>query len=121
MLDRKFLWMKTQHLPNPQKDAKMEMRRRENSEEDEGNDMYPLPFLDKDDSMRRFTSLHSDSQRMELESRFRSRIRQQKLENARIVKANVPNVGDFITDPIKRHVQRRLLRQRVKIHAGLEE
>lgn len=121
MLDRKFLWMKTQHLPNPQKDAKMEMRRRENEEAEQGNDMYPLPFLEKDDSMRRFNRTHSETQRMELESRFRARIRQQKIENAKIVKANIPDVGSFITDPIKRHVQRRLLRQRVKIHSGLEE
>lgn len=121
MLDRKFLYMKTMHLPNPQKDAKMEMRKREDAEKKEGNDMYPLQFLERDDSERKFASLQSESQQMELESRFRSRIREQKLENASIVKANVPNVGDFITDPIKRHVERRLLRQRVKIHGGLEE
>ncbi|CAK0846721.1 unnamed protein product, partial [Prorocentrum cordatum] len=57
----------------------------------------------------------------ELESRFRNRIREQKLENARIVKANVPSVGGAVVDPIQRHVGRRLLRQRVKIQAGLED
>jgi len=121
MLDRKFLWMKTQHLPNPQKDAKMEIRRREKAEDSEGNDMYPPPFLEKDSDARQFAKIKAETQQEELESRFRSRIRQQKLENARIVKANIPDVGNFVTDPIKRHVQRRLLRQRVKIHAGLEE
>merc|ERR1712113_440836 len=38
-----------------------------------------------------------------------------------IVKASVPDVGGLVTDPIKRHVQRRLLRQRPKIQFGLEE
>merc|ERR1712190_661290 len=56
-----------------------------------------------------------------MESHFRTRIRQEKLENARIVKASVPEVGGLVTDPIKRHVQRRLLRQRPKIHYGLEQ
>merc|ERR1719160_2197354 len=101
MLDRKILWMKTQQLPNPQKDAKMEMRRRENLEKQSGNDMYPPPMIEQEPSKRHIDQLVEDSQRAELESRFRSRIRQQKLENARIVKANVPNVGGLITDPIK--------------------
>lgn len=99
----------------------MEMRRREKQEEEAGNDMYPPPFLDTDGSSGRFKDMVSSAQRAELESRFRSRIRQQKLENARIVKASQPDVGKFVTDPIRRHVDRRLLRQRVKIHAGLEE
>lgn len=121
MIQRKILWMKSQHLPNPQKDAKMEMRRRENAEKSEGNDMYPPPFSERELDTEKFSTMVAESQRDELESRFRSRIREQKLENARIVKANVPNVGHFIADPIKRHVNRRLLRQRTKIHAGLEE
>lgn len=32
----------------------------------------------------------------------------------------VLQVGELVLDPIERHVKRRLVRQRVKIHAGLE-
>eukprot|EP00747_Dinoflagellata_sp_TGD_P169543 gnl/TRDRNA2_/TRDRNA2_198766_c0_seq1.p1 gnl/TRDRNA2_/TRDRNA2_198766_c0~~gnl/TRDRNA2_/TRDRNA2_198766_c0_seq1.p1 ORF type:complete len:444 (-),score=76.27 gnl/TRDRNA2_/TRDRNA2_198766_c0_seq1:59-1390(-) len=123
MLDRKLLWLKMQHLPNPEKDAKLAMRRqqREQEEETAGNDMYPPPFLDVHPSNKKFERLENDARKGELESRFRNRIRQEKLANARIIKANTPNVGDMITDPIKRHVYRRLVRQRVKIQTNLEE
>merc|ERR1719454_748357 len=83
--------------------------------------MYPVPFQDAHPGNKRFQRMEDAARQEELESRFRARIREQKLENARIVKANQPSVGDLITDPIQRHVQRRLVRQRVKIHAGLEE
>lgn len=126
MLDRKLLWLKQQGLPNPAKDAKMTIRAEKNREEEEkaagsGGDMYPLPYLDAHPGNRRLQKMEDFARQDELESRFRARLREQKLENARIVKANQPSVGDLITDPIQRHVQRRLVRQREKIHAGLEE
>lgn len=127
MLDRKVHWMKMQELPNAEKDAKMTLRRQKRLEEEqkaEAGDsppMYPPPFLDEHPGSRWLTNLEEKARRDELESRFRTRIREQKLENARIVKAAAPKVGDLITDPIQRHVQRRLVRQRAKIHAGLEE
>lgn len=83
--------------------------------------MYPLPYLDAHPGNRRLQKMEDSARQDELESRFRARLREQKLENARIVKANQPDVGDLVTDPIQRHVQRRLVRQREKIHAGLEE
>merc|ERR1712176_508512 len=108
MLDRKVLWMKMQGLPNPEKEAKTTIRRQERAEEETkkaegGHDMYPLPFLDAHPGSRRLTRMENDARREEMESHFRTRIRQEKLENARIVKANVPDVGGLVTDPIKRH------------------
>ena len=49
MMDRKILWLKQSHLPNPQREAKMTLRRQKQREEEEeadaaGGDMYPLPF-----------------------------------------------------------------------------
>lgn len=120
MLDRKLMWLKMQHLPNPQKDAKMEMRRRQVQEEDQGDDMYPLPFLDVPPATGNLKSLQEKADRDTLESRFRTRIRQEKLDNARIAKSTIPEVGEVITDPVKRHIQRRLVRQRSKIQGGLE-
>jgi len=128
MLDRKIMWMKMQDLPNPQKEAKMTLRREEREKEESklavegsGGEMYPPPFLDQHPQSRRLTKMEEKARHEELESRFRNRIRTQKLENARIVKGAAPRVGDVITDPIERHVSRRLVRQRVKIHAGLED
>lgn len=128
MLDRKLRWLKMQHLPNPQKDAKMEFRRRLADEEAAKSDeapMYPPPLSDHDNNNKwnnhKMQGLVEGAQRDELESRFRSRIREEKLRNARIIKAATPKLGDIVTDPIKRHVHRRLLRQRVVIYDGLEE
>lgn len=126
MLERKILWMKSQHLPNPQRDAKLQLRaerEREKMKEERAMELYPPPLIDTplEDEEKKLKKLQDLGQQLELESRFRNRIREQKLENARIVKANQPAVGGIITDPIQRHVQRRLLRQRPGIHQGLEE
>merc|ERR1719362_36132 len=126
MMDRKILWLKRQHLPNPQRDAKMTLRRQQQAKENQtaSNDkavMYPPPFLDVQPGSRRIQRMEEAAKLEELESRFRMRIREQKLENARIVKAAVPDLGGVITDPIQRHVNNRLVRQRVKIQTGLED
>jgi len=126
MLDRKILWLKQQELPNPQREAKMTLRAEKRKDDEakaagDGGDMYPPPFLDSHPGSGRLTRMEDAARQEELESRFRARIRETKLENARILKANQPNVGDLVTDPIKRHVERRLVRQREKIHAGLED
>lgn len=120
MLDRKLMFLKMQHLPNPKKDAKMEMRRLKTQEEDQGEDMYPLPFLDLPPASAGFKLMQERADRETLESRFRMRIRQQKLDSARVAKSPIPQVGEVVTDPLKRHIQRRLLRQRAKIKGGLE-
>lgn len=126
MLNRKMLWLKMQDLPNPHKEAKMTVRREKKLALQEQNasnmgQLYPPPFMDAHPGSGWLTREEENARRDELESRFRNRIRQQKLENARIVKQPAPMVGDFITDPIQRHVNRRLIRQRAKIHMGLEE
>ncbi|CAJ1350851.1 unnamed protein product [Effrenium voratum] len=125
MMDRKLLWLKQADLPNPQRDAKLAMRARKKREEEEkaagpGGDMYPVPFQDVHPGSRKLQKMEESARLDELESRFRARIRQQKVENARIVKANKPQVGHMVVDPIQRHVHRRLVRQRVKINQGLE-
>mmetsp|Transcript_95283 Transcript_95283/g.188839 ORF Transcript_95283/g.188839 Transcript_95283/m.188839 type:complete len:387 (-) Transcript_95283:173-1333(-) len=126
MLDRKILWLKMQHLPNPQKEAKMTLRRQKQAEDEQtaSNDkavMYPPPFLDVQPGAKRIQRMEEAARLEELESRFRMRIREQKLESARMVKAAVPDLGGVITDPIQRHINRRLVRQRVKIQTGLED
>jgi len=125
MLDRKIRWLKQMEMPNPQREAKLSMRRKKLQEEEEkrvpgGGDMYPVPFEDKHPGHSKLQRMEDGARLDELESRFRARIRQQKKENAAIVKANKPQVGELITDPIERHVKRRLVRQREKIHEGLE-
>mmetsp|Transcript_95326 Transcript_95326/g.255943 ORF Transcript_95326/g.255943 Transcript_95326/m.255943 type:complete len:249 (+) Transcript_95326:291-1037(+) len=127
MLDRKIRWLKSMDLPNPEKEAKLTLQRQQRDEEAKkeaesaGMDMFPGPFFEAPPGDRRISDMEEKARIEELESRFRNRIREQKLENARIVKANVPSVGGAVVDPIQRHVGRRLLRQRVKIQAGLED
>lgn len=120
MLDRKLMWLKMQHLPNPEKEAKMEMRRLKVQEEDQGEDMYPLPFLDVPPASGKMVWMKDKAALDTLESRFRTRIRQEKLDSARVAKTPIPEVGDAVNDPLKRHIQRRLVRQRSKIMSGLE-
>lgn len=127
MLDRKVQYLKRAHLPNPHRDAKMALRKEaeKEKEEEEGKSMelYPPPLLnttaDKDEL--KLQKMMDSSRHEELESRFRNRIREQKLENARIVKASVPVMNGVVTDPIQRHIEKRLLRQRPGIHMGLED
>jgi len=127
MLDRKILWLKMSNLPNPEKEAKFSMRRTQEAEEQRKKEesssqqLYPPPFLDVQPAAKRLEKMEESARTEELESRFRARIREEKLENARILKANVPSIGGIVNDPIQRHVHRRLVRQRVKIHTGLEE
>lgn len=122
MLDRKLHWLRMQHLPNPERDAKLTIRRQKVMEEAEQErlDMYPPPFLDTPIAGGH-QRLQDEARQLEMESRFRQRIRLQKLESAKIAKSQVPDVAGLINDPIKRHVHRRLVRQRRKIHEGLEE
>lgn len=123
MLDRKILWMKKQHLPNPQKDAKMTMRQRQEAElaNSAGHDMYPLPFLDMQPNAPKLKKMMDEAQLDMLESRFRNRIRTEKWNVAKSVKSYVPDMAGDVQDPIKRHMERRRLRQRVKLHLGVEE
>lgn len=126
MHQRKLLWLKQQELPNPEKEAKMLFRRQERQKEEEkaaagGGDLYPPAFLDVHPGNRKLVKMEEGARIDELESRFRARIRQQKLDNARILKDNVPRVGNLVLDPIKKHVRKRLLRQRALITKGLEE
>lgn len=128
MLDKKILWMKMQDEPNPQKDAKMQMRAKENEEkarqaaaEGAGGQLYPPPFVENDRQDRKLQAMEDEGRLEELESRFRNRIRQEKLESSKLARTPAPTIGDLITDPKERHVDRRLVRQRVKIQRGLEE
>ncbi|CAE7811199.1 unnamed protein product [Symbiodinium sp. CCMP2592] len=125
MLDRKIRWLKLMELPNPEREAKRTLRLQQLKEAEEkrvpgGGDMYPVPFQDLHPGHSKLQRMEEGARLMELESRFRARIRQQKLQNAAIVKAQKPQVGELITDPIQRHVKRRLVRQREKIHEGVE-
>ncbi|CAE7902797.1 unnamed protein product [Symbiodinium sp. KB8] len=125
MLDRKIRWLKLMELPNPEREAKRSLKLQQLKEAEEkrvpgGGDMYPVPFQDMHPGHSKLQRLEEGARLMELESRFRARIRQQKLQHAAIVKAQKPQVGELITDPIQRHVKRRLVRQREKIHEGVE-
>ncbi|PFH34976.1 hypothetical protein BESB_058630 [Besnoitia besnoiti] len=61
------------------------------------------------------------TKRDELVSRIRTKIREEKLANAKLMKAPVPNVAGHIVDPIKYHVARRTVRLGRLIQAQLEE
>lgn len=123
MLDSKLLFMKQQHLPNPERDAKQQLRDIDKKEEAEKQigDLYPPPFMEERAQTGRDRGMETRARRDELVSKLRNRIRQERLENAKLLKKKSPSVGSKLTDAIQRHVQRRLVRQRSGITAKLED
>jgi len=122
MLDRKLLWLKHEGMLNPRKEAKLAMHRAQRFEQQEKANftLYPPPVLDTDPNVHKMEGAQNRAQRMELESRFRSRIRLEKIANSKMLKAESPDIGDIVTDPLKRHVWKRLVRQRSEIYKGME-
>jgi len=128
MMDRKIMYMKMHSAQNPSKDAYVTLKTIKQKEEADkaaaegvGGALYPPPFMEDAKTQSKFDQMEDAGRLEELESRFRTRIRREKRENARLMKTSVPEIGGVVTDPIKKHVARRLVRQRTVIHKNLEE
>ncbi|KAL8270990.1 hypothetical protein Esti_005088 [Eimeria stiedai] len=119
LLDRRIRWLKSRALPNPDKDAAALIRAQEPQTED-----ALVKSLGLDDGVRaarRLVRMEADAERQELASRIRAKMREEKLANAKLMKAALPNVRGQVVDPIKFHVARRTIRQARLLQSQLEE
>ncbi|KAL8436520.1 hypothetical protein ACSSS7_001657 [Eimeria intestinalis] len=93
LLDRRIRWLKSRALPDPDKDAAALIRAQEPQTED-----ALVKSLGLDDGVRaarRLVRMEADAERQELASRIRAKMREEKLANAKLMKAALPNVqGD---------------------------
>ncbi|KAL8425591.1 hypothetical protein Efla_004426 [Eimeria flavescens] len=125
LLDRRVRWLKSRALPDPDRDAAAAIRAQEVQTED-----ALVKSLGLDDGVRaarRLVRMEADAERQELASRIRAKMREEKLANAKLMKAALPNVqgklhfAATIVDPIKFHVARRTIRQARLLQSQLEE
>ncbi|KAL8454595.1 hypothetical protein Emed_000316 [Eimeria media] len=119
LLDRRIRWLKSRALPDPDKDAAAIIRAQEPQTED-----ALVKSLGLDDGVRaarRLVRMEADAERQELASRIRAKMREEKLANAKLMKAALPNVQGQVVDPIKFHVARRTIRQARLLQSQLEE
>ncbi|CEL97951.1 unnamed protein product [Vitrella brassicaformis CCMP3155] len=125
LLDRRMRWLKMNMLPNPQKDAKMYLRQVDSeaatNDDDEEERLYPPPFMDERPDSPRITRMVNETRHLEVESRLRARIREEKWEVARILKEPAPTVGGVVLDHQEYHVQRRTVRIGRLIQSALEQ
>ncbi|EER12472.1 hypothetical protein Pmar_PMAR020910 [Perkinsus marinus ATCC 50983] len=112
MMDRKLKWLKENNLPDPAKVAKYMTRVKRSQEKEPGGEMYPPPFQVESPNVRKETKMLSQAERDTLESRLRTKIREEKKLNVRVLRQSEPAVGEVITDPIARHRAMRKLRTR---------
>ncbi|KAF4692139.1 hypothetical protein FOZ60_014093 [Perkinsus olseni] len=120
MMDRKLKWLKENNLPDPAKVAKYMTRVKKSREREPGGEMYPPPFQTESPNVKKETKMLSQAERDTLESRLRSKIREEKKLNVRVLRQSEPAVGEVITDPIARHRAMRKLRTRSIISEHLD-
>ncbi|CDI83065.1 Chromosome I, complete genome, related [Eimeria acervulina] len=120
LLDRRVRWLKARALPDPEREAAAIIKQHSNPQTEDSL----VKSLGMDDGVRaarRIVRMEADAERQELASRIRAKIREEKLANAKLMKAALPNVQGQIIDPIKFHVARRTVRQARLLQSQLEE
>eukprot|EP00921_Rhytidocystis_pertsovi_P004496 GHVQ01007825.1.p1 GENE.GHVQ01007825.1~~GHVQ01007825.1.p1 ORF type:complete len:571 (+),score=71.47 GHVQ01007825.1:368-2080(+) len=137
-LDRRLRWMKMTGLPNPEKEVALQLKAeraeaKQKAFEDKAKasgaadgtpQYYPLPFLNRDDetpAIGREKRLIERGQEMELVSRLRNTIRQEKKKTDFELKEAMPESAGPLLDPIRYHVERRRDRIGVMLKNHLEE
>ncbi|XP_026189690.1 uncharacterized protein LOC34619218 [Cyclospora cayetanensis] len=119
LLDRRVRWLKARALPDPERDAAAVIRNQTPQSED--SLVKSLGLDDGVRAARRLVRMEADAERQELASRIRAKMREEKLANAKLMKAALPNVQGQVVDPIKFHVARRTIRQARLLQSQLEE
>jgi len=119
LIDNKLRWLKQQTGPSATEQAEEYVRelrqiRREEEEQQEGR----LPF---DPEKRVHDKIMDTTRKLEYESRCRNKLRKEKLENAKLIKAVSPVVGGAPTDPIKKHIERRNVRLNAMLLSTIEQ
>ncbi|EPT27305.1 hypothetical protein TGME49_228320 [Toxoplasma gondii ME49] len=120
--DRRRRWLRMYGLPNPEREARLLLRENEERERLlQEQEEVPALVGESAGYNARIEKMVRDTKRDELVSRIRAKIREEKLANAKLMKAPAPNVAGHIVDAIKYHVARRTVRLGRLIQAQLEE
>ena len=131
MLDRKIRWLKENQLVDPAKKIEKEFERnrrdeyKKNSDEIvKGNEpLFPPNFSKEFDRViaKKIQQVEFSMERDTAISRMRTELRKEKLERSSVMKGSTPNIGNTITDPMKRHLKRRNVRVSLLLQQYLEE
>jgi ribosome-binding factor A len=121
MLNRKLKWLKNNQLLDPVKEVNKEMKQKEREERRERTSLFPIP-QDKDPLMeRKIKDIEFKMERDTAISRARTELRKQKLERSAAMTTSTPDIGSVVTDPLKRHLNRRRVRVSLLMQQYLEE
>ncbi len=123
MLARKIQWLKNNQIIDPVRTVNKEMKRKEREERHaEKGKRYLGVACDKDPVMqRRVKQLEFKMERDTQISRIRTELRKKKLETSAVMDMTTPNIGSVVTDPLKRHLQRRRKRVALLMQQYLDE
>ena len=130
MLGRKIQWLKNNQIFDPVRKVTREMKIKEKEEFQKASDdmasgavMYPPPYSNEADPVmdKRVKKLEQSMERDTAISRMRTELRKEKLANSAVMKMNSPSIGAVVTDPLKRHLERRRVRVALLLHQYLEE
>lgn len=132
MLARKMQWLKNNQLIDPVAKVTKDMKRTQKEEHrkaaDEallsGETLFPSRHFssEMDPVMQnRIKKLELAMVRDTAISRARTDIRNEKLERSAVMNTPTPNIGPIVTDPLKRHLNRRRVRVALLIQQYLEE
>jgi ribosome-binding factor A len=123
MLARKIKWLKNNQIIDPVRTVTKEMKNKEREERRAEKLNPPLVKTDAKDPImeRRISRIEFLMERDTAISRMRTEARKEKLETSAVMKMATPNIGSVITDPLKRHLQRRRVRVSLLMQQYLDE
>ena len=129
MLNRKMQWLKNNQLIDPVSQVNKEMRRQQKEQHRKAADeallgqesLFPR-ISDMDPIMQnKIKKLEFSMARDTAISRARADIRKEKLERSAVMNTPTPDIGPVVTDPLKRHLNRRRIRVCILLQQYLEE
>ena len=121
-LDRKALWLKRQGLPDPEREAKKQLKQRKRLETVSPRPvLYTQPLQYTPYANKKIKHLEQQADRLTLESQLRAQVRKQKLASSALAHTPPPTLGDRHLDPIKRHIEMRKTRLQVLFAQYLDE
>eukprot|EP00397_Hematodinium_sp_SG-2012_P049646 GEMP01057342.1.p1 GENE.GEMP01057342.1~~GEMP01057342.1.p1 ORF type:complete len:370 (+),score=59.18 GEMP01057342.1:59-1111(+) len=119
MADNKLRWLKQQRGSTPTEGAWHHMQElKRTREEEEAIQPGRTPI---DPEQNKFDAIMDETARLVFQSRARTKIRNERVENTKIVKAPTPSIGGVTTDPIKQHVWRRNIRLNAMLCSHIEQ
>ena len=129
MFERKLRWLRGSGVVDPVRVVNKEMRKSRKQKYiewttrlnlDGGPEREIREQIDPQMS-RKIEKVEFKMERDTAVSKLRAAIRVQKLANSQVLNTPTPNIGDVITDPLKRHLKRRTVRTTILMQQYLEE